>query len=201
LGIKLSELEVDSRLTLVVSANGNQMIMDAYIKRVVNNQIAIIGIEYETTRTLNFDNVHIEVECSLDGGVPFWWKEANVIFYRNEYVLQVSGEGVKHNRRQYFRVPVSKKANMYVDGRGMTSVMVKDVSLTGFALTDRVKELGLNIGVRVTIRFEDYGYNLELVGDLVRKEEKEDMDIYGFKICNLCKDLPTYISFRQRKKG
>ncbi len=200
MGMKLTELEADSKITLVISANDNKMEMPGTIKKVVNKDVAIIDIEYETEKRLNFNNVKVEMECNVDDGVPFWWKDTRIITYKGEYVLQVACEGKRHNRRQSFRVPVSRYGYMQLPSRGNTKVMVRDVSISGFAIADRSKEYNLEKGFTGTLKFEENGYSLELVGLLVRKEEREDMDMYGFSIQNLCKDLGPYISFKQRHK-
>lgn len=201
MGIRLSELEAESRITLLVSNADNQMRLEGYIKKVVNDSVAIIGIDFESPRRLVFDNVKVQMECSLDEGVPYLWKQARIVNYKNEYVLQVACEGARHNRRSNFRVSVSNIGTLKMVGRGSMKVMIKDVSVSGFGLADRGKELGLNIGDHGNLIYEENGYSLNLTGILVRKEEREDMDIYGFEITNLCRDLSPYISFKQRHKS
>ncbi len=201
MGMKLTELQVDSKITLVISANDNKMEMFGSIKKIVNKDIAIIDIEYDTEKKLNFSNVKVELECNVDDGVPFLWKDTRVVNYKGEYVLQVACEGKRHNRRQSFRVSVSKYGYMQLPNRGNTKVMVRDVSISGFSIADRSKEYNLDRGITLNLKYEENGYSLNLAGLLVRKEEREDMDIYGFSIQNICKDLAPYISFRQRHKG
>ncbi|MBR3834529.1 MAG: PilZ domain-containing protein [Lachnospiraceae bacterium] len=201
MGIRLSELEAESRITLLVSTADNQMRLEGYIKKVINDAVAIIGIDFESPQKLNFDNVKVQLECLLDENVPYLWKQARVVNYKNEYVLQVACEGIRHNRRGSFRVSVSNIGTLKMVGRGSMKVMIKDVSATGFGLADRTKELGLNMGDRANLIYEENGYELNLTGILVRIEEREDMNIYGFEITNLCRDLPKYISFKQRHKN
>lgn len=50
------------------------------------------------------------------------------------------------------------------------------------------------------MHFEDIGHILDLAGRVVRVEEREDMTIYGLEICNLCKDLSSYVNIKQRRK-
>lgn len=201
MGIRLSELEAESRITLLVSTEDNEMRLEGYIKKVINDAVAIIGIDFESPQRLNFDNVKVQLECLLGGNIPYLWKQARIVNYKNEYVLQVACEGIRHNRRGSFRVSVSGIGTLKMVGRGSMKVMVKDVSATGFGLSDRTKELGLNIGDRANLIYEENGYELNLTGIMVRIEEREDMMIYGFEITNLCRDLPKYISYKQRHKG
>ena len=71
--------------------------------------------------------------------------------------------------------------------------------MTGFAITDRKKELKLEKGDRVVVSFDDLIFSLKLDGKLVRIEEHDDYVIYGFIILNVCNDLSPYINQKQRK--
>ena len=84
-------------------------------------------------------------------------------------------------------------------GKPPKQVMIKDVSMTGFAITDRRKELKLERGDRINVSFDDLIFSLKLDGKLVRIEEHEDYIVYGFVILNVCNDLTTYINQKQRK--
>jgi hypothetical protein len=78
--------------------------------------------------------------------------------------------------------------------------MVKDVSVTGFSLTDRTGDVELFEGDLVTIKYEDLGHELELQGSVVRIIEKTTMTTYGFILTRSCRDLPSYIALKQRRK-
>ena len=78
--------------------------------------------------------------------------------------------------------------------------MIRDVSLTGFSVSDRKGELSLNAGDTLSVFWEDFGHILDLTGRVVRTEEQEGVKIYGFELCNVCKDLPSYINKKQRQK-
>ena len=79
-------------------------------------------------------------------------------------------------------------------------VVVRDVSLTGFSLTDRKKELELTQGTHGLLRYEDIGHQLEIEGNVVRIEETEEYIIYGFVITKSCRDLSSYVNIKQRQK-
>ena len=85
-----------------------------------------------------------------------------------------------------------------MQGREPQYVMVKDISVSGFSISDRQRELKLRKGDQLTISFEDQGFRLELAGRVVRIEEREDMIVYGMTITNICNDLSSYINFKQR---
>ena len=83
-------------------------------------------------------------------------------------------------------------------GRESQYVMLKDVSVSGFSISDRKRELKLQKGNQLTISFEDLGYRMELAGRVVRIEERDDMIVYGMTITNICNDLSAYINVKQR---
>ena len=200
MGLKLSELPEGSAITIYASNKINSLSVGASIKKILNEDLALINVPpSDTGQNLNFDNVHIEIEYSPEDGIPFIWRSAQIAYYRSEYVLKTSGEATKNNRRDCFRVSVGHSARMRMSGRGEVDVLVRDVSISGFALTDRKNELNLNIGDKAAVYFEDIGFIIDLVGHVVRAETREDMTIYGFEITNICKDLSTYISVKQRR--
>lgn len=200
MGIKLSEIETGSKIKLLLSNGSNHMEMDAIVLKHIQEHISIINLCYESDRPLNFDKVKIEVEFTTEEGIPYIWRIAQITSFQSGYVLQVKNDGIRHNRRECFRVGVSTTGRMKMLGRGEKSVMVRDVSLSGFSITDRKKDLNLEVGNEVNLHFEDLGHNLNLSGKVVRVEEHEDMIIYGFVIGNLCKDLPSYVNTKQRHK-
>ncbi|MBQ3515206.1 MAG: PilZ domain-containing protein [Lachnospiraceae bacterium] len=201
MGIKLSEIEEGSQITLQIYNSENNMQMGAVLKQHVREDIALISLEYDTKRRLNFDNVRIDMEYSYDDGVPIIWRNVKVVNYREDYAMQVFSEGNRHNRRGCFRVSVAAVATLSMTGKTPQQVTVRDISLSGFSITDRKKELGLNLGDKLAINFEDMGHYIDLKGKVVRIQEEEDMVIYGLETYNLCRDLSSYISIKQRKKG
>lgn len=200
MGIKLSELEEGSPIILHLSKNGKEMDMNASIKKRVRGDLSIIELDYDATKRLSFEGINIDMEHDYEDTMPIIWKNVKVVFYKSEYVLQVSSEGERNNRRGCFRVGISVYANFRKAGQGTKRVMVRDISLSGFSITDNAKELGLAVGEDVRVAFEDSGYSIELAGRVVRIEEQEGRTIYGFEICNLCRDLSAYVALKQRQK-
>ncbi len=199
MGLKLSDLEERDSLTIIASSDMGELKMQAFVKKVLKDDVAVIEIIFQDGRTLNFDNVQLNIEHAPEDGVPFIWRAARIVNVKGQYVLQVGGEGVRHNRRSCFRVSVGVYARMAMIGRQGTDVMIRDVSLSGFSIADRDKSLNLELGDELTVVFSDLGYNLKLAGRVVRLEEMEHMIIYGMETRNLCKDLSTYISVKQQR--
>ena len=201
MGVKLSEITEGDHITLKIRSADKGLEMNAILKKHVKENIAIISLDYPSNKKLVFDNVQVDLEYIHENTMPVLWSNIKVVNYsNNDYAIQATCDGNKRNRRDSFRVSVATMANMTMTGRGVQQVMIKDVSLSGFAITDREKELGLEMGDELTVNFEDLGHILKLVGRLVRIEEHEDMIIYGFEICNLCKDLSSYVSLKQQRR-
>ena len=201
MGIKLSEVEEGSAIVLKIYNSENHMEMNGVIKKHVRDNIALIALEYETNRRLNFDNVQIDMEYFFDDGIPIVWRNVRVVNYRDDYAMQATCDGSRYNRRGCFRVSVATLATLTMTGRTPQQVTVRDISLSGFSLTDRKRDLNLNVGDKLMIKFEDMGHFLELKGKVVRIQEEEDLIIYGLETYNLCKDLSSYVSLKQRKKS
>lgn len=201
MGVKLSELEIGSPITLRIMGKNQDMQMDAVITRVVRDNVAVIDLNYDKSKKLVFDSVQVDMEYEYNTEMPILWRNVKIVNYQSEYVMQTATDGVRHNRRNYFRVGVSVLAQLGMVGNGPRQVMMKDVSLSGFSITDRSKELKISKGEKIAVRFQDLGYTIDLAGKAVRIEEREDALIYGFRICNVCKDLSEYINVKQRRKN
>ena len=199
MGLKISELEEKDLITIIASSDMGELKLQGYIKRILKDDVAVIEVLFQDGRRLNFENVQLCIEYAPEDGVPFIWRGARIVFVKDQYVLQVGGEGVRHNRRSCFRVSVGCYARMAMLGRQGQDVLIRDVSLSGFSIADRGKELELNLGDELTVVFSDLGYDLKLLGRVVRMEEMESMIVYGMETRNLCKDLSPYINMKQQR--
>ncbi len=199
MGFKFSELEEQQRIILHIHNDDKQLDLDAIIQKHIKENLAAIAINYSGSQQLVFDNVQVDVEYCPDNEVPIIWRNAKVVSYKGSYVMQLTCDGVRNNRRNSFRVSVAKLAWFKMAGRSTQQVMIKDVSLSGFSISDQKKELNLTIGDQLSISFEDWGHQIDLDGRVVRIEEREDMIIYGLAICNMCKDLSAYVNNKQRR--
>ena len=199
MNIRFSEIEEQEFIRLRIHKGESQFALGATVKRHLTDEFTLVALDYSGEQTLVFNNVTVDVEYFPSGDVPLVWKNIKVISQKNMYVLQVNGVSMRNNRRDSFRLSVAKMALMKRPGERPKQVMVKEVSLSGFSITDSKKELNLEVGDQVSIFFEDWGYQMNLDGRVVRLEEREDVTIYGFSIRNLCKDLSLYINDKQRR--
>ena len=199
MGHKFTEVGEDSPIVLSIRSNDKHMELGAVVKKHLGKNLTLISLNYGGGKRLVFDNVQIDVLYCASDSIPILWHNAKVINHKDNYLLQITAEGTKSNRRNSFRVSVATLGWMSQVGKPPKQVMIKDVSMTGFAITDRKKELKLQKGDRIVVSFDDLIFSLKLDGKLVRIEEHDDYMIYGFVILNVCNDLSTYINQKQRK--
>jgi len=198
---EFSEIEVGSRLLLNLSSGNKSMEMGASIIKHLKDNIALISLDNSSGQVLKFDNININVVYTNDEGIPYIWINSTIVYYQGQYLLQVKADGGRrHNRRNSFRVGVSHYAKLRRPGHGEVEVVVRDISLTGFSITDRKKDLNMQQGTHVLLRYEDIGHELELEGNVVRIEETEEYVIYGFVLTKSSRDLSSYVNMKQRQK-
>ncbi len=198
---EFSEIEIGSPILLNLSVGNKSMEMGATIVRHLKDNIALITLDHNSGQVIKFDNVIINVVYTSAEGYPYMWMNSTIVYYQGQYLLQVKADGGRrHNRRNSFRVGVSHYAKLRRPGHGEEEVIVRDISLTGFSITDRKKELNMPQGMHATLRYEDIGHILELEGNVVRIEETEEYIIYGFVLTKSCKDLSSYVNTKQRQR-
>ena len=198
---EFSEIEAGSPILISLTNGTNSMELSSTIVRHLKENIALITIENTNGQILKFDNITINIIYTNPEGIPYLWMNCTIVYYQGQYLMQVRPDGGRrHNRRNSFRVGVSHTARLRVPGEGEYDVLVRDVSLTGFSVTDRNMLLNLETGARAILRFEDIGHELELEGNLVRIVEEDEYKIYGFVITRSCRDLSSYVNIKQRQK-
>lgn len=195
-----SNITEGSPIILMLHNGSVHMKMNASIINLIREDIAIISLETSMTQVLKFDHLEIEVVYVAHDGIPYMWKKAKIVHFKNNYVLQVKGEGSRYNRRCSYRVNISRSAIIRTDD-GEYRVIVKDVSLTGFSIADKKNELTLSIQSGATLYFEDINHIIDLYGEVMRIEERDDYKIYGFSIRRSCRDLPSYITTKLGDKS
>ena len=198
---EFNEIEPGSRILLSLSSGNKSMEMGASIIKHLKDNIALISLDNSSGQVLKFDNININVVYTNDEGIPYIWINSTIVYYQGQYLLQVKADGGRrHNRRNSFRVGVSHYAKLRRPGHGEVEVVVRDISLTGFSITDRKKDLNMQQGTHVLLRYEDIGHELELEGNVVRIEETEEYVIYGFVLTKSSRDLSSYVNMKQRQK-
>lgn len=189
-----SDIEDGSPIILMLHSGSVHMKLDATVINLIREDIAIITLETSVTQVLRFDNIEINVIYISDEGIPYMWKKAKIVHFKNNYILEVKGEGTRYNRRYTYRVNVGRVAQIRTEEDNEYRVTVKDVSLNGFSLADKKNELQLSIDEGVSIYFEDMNHVIDLYGTVMRVEKKDDYYIYGLRIKRSCRDLPSYVT-------
>lgn len=198
--IEFPTIETGSRLNLHISNGLRSLEMGSTLTRHVKDHIALLTLDHNPKQVLKFDNVTINVIYTNNEGIPYIWLNSTIVHFQGQYLLQVDPNGGRrYNRRTSFRVGVSRGARMRIEGHGEIDVTVRDISLSGFSITDRKKVLNLSKGTHALIRFEDIGHELELEGYVVRIDDADEYTIYGFVITRASRDLSSYVNTKQRK--
>lgn len=198
--VEFSKLEPGSRLNLHITNGLQSLEMGSTLSRHIKENIALITLDKYNEQVLTFENVTINVIYTNSEGIPYIWLNTKIVHYQGQYLIQVDPNGGRRfNRRTSFRVGVSHNGRMRLANQGEVDVMVRDLSLSGFSITDRRNELNLSKGTHGLLRFEDIGHQLELEGYVVRIEEGDGYTVYGFVITKASRDLSSYVSVKQRK--
>ena len=196
-----SEIRDGSPIILILHTGSVHTKMHGHIINLIREDIATISLDTSVTQVLKFDHMDIEVIYLSDDGYPFVWKKAKIVYFKNNYVLQIKGDGTRYNRRITYRVSISRSAQLRTAEDEEYKVMVKDVSLNGFSVADKKNELKLSMDDGVTIYFEDLSHVIDLYGTVARMEERDGYIIYGFVIRRSCRDLPSYITTKLGDKS
>lgn len=196
-----SEIKDGSPIILILHTGSVHTKMHANIINLIREDIATISLDTPVSQILKFDHMDIEVIYISDDGYPFVWKKSKIVYFKNNYVLQIKGDGVRYNRRITYRVTISRSAQLHTIDDNEYKVTVKDVSLNGFSIADKKKELQLSIEDGVSLYFEDINHVIDLYGTVTRIEQRDDYVIYGFIIRRSCRDLPSYITAKLGDKS
>lgn len=189
-----SDIKDGSSIIIMMHTGSVHSKLQGNIINLIREDIATISLDTPTSHILKFDHMELEVIYVSEDGIPYIWKKVKIVYFKNNYVLQVKGDGTKYNRRVTYRVNISQTAELRKADDSLFHVMVKDVSLTGFSIMDKNNEVQLSMEDGVTIYFEDIDHIIDLYGSVTRIEKRDDSVIYGFTIRRSCRDLPSYIT-------
>lgn len=199
MSFRFQDLEVNSSIVLLIRLGEKSMEISATIQKHLAQNLTLVTLNYPGDKRLNFDNVQVDIQYQTGDGIPILWRQTRVVFYKNSYLIQVNTSGARSNRRTSYRVSVGASGWLKQTGKQPRQTIIKDVSMTGFAVTDRKKELHLSAGDKVFVTFEDITFKLNLEGKVVRIEKHDDYIVYGFAIISICRDLTTYVAMKQRR--
>lgn len=197
--MKLSEVNPGENLIIVISKDNKQLQLEAQVVENHTEETSEIVLNGGFGKMLVFKGVDIAVQYQPGDAVPIEWNTASIRTSEDKYELVARGDGTPHNRRKCFRVGVSAEGVMSRMGKEPQNITVKDVSLSGFAITDKFDVLDLKPNDLVRIEFEEDEIKIKLEGRAVRIDRGEDKTIYGFVITSICNNLSSFIMEKQRK--
>lgn len=198
---RFADIEDGSSIILMLHTGSVHTKLIGSIINLIREDIATITLETSVHQVLKFDNIDISMVYVSDIGTPYIWKKVKIVYFKNNYVLQVKGDGTRYNRRVNYRVSISHPAKLYtVDDREFL-VTVNDVSLNGFSVKDTESALDISVGDGARICFTDINHNIDLYGIVMRVEDNDESKVYGFKVRRSCRDLPSYITSKLEAKG
>jgi len=196
-----SDIKDGSPIILILHTGSVHTKMHGNIINLIREDIATISLDTTVSQVLKFEHMDIEVIYISDDGYPFVWKKCKIVYFKNNYVLQIKGDGTRYNRRITYRVSISRSALLRTTDDKEYKVTVKDVSLNGFSVADKKNELQLSMEEGVSIYFEDLSHVIDLYGTVARIEQRDDYIVYGFVIRRSCRDLPSYITTKLGDKS
>lgn len=171
---------------------------------ILNRGILTNEMTTDDGNPINFesDKVCSDVYLIREGECPIIWKNAMIkrftIHGERIHAIASKLEGIKFNRRGSFRISVGARgiARLGVS-RTTADVIVKDISLSGFAIIIEPKyEVRQFDYMRVT--FDDYGYRINVTGVCIRHQPLPDgRIIYACTIDAKNPDLEDYIAAKQ----
>ena len=195
-----SDIKDGSPIIIIMHTGSVHTKLQGNIINLVREDIATISLETPASHIIKFDHSDLELIYISEDGIPYIWKKVKIVYFKNNYVLQVKGDGTKYNRRMTYRVNISQTARLRTTNDSIYSITIKDVSLTGFSILDKKRELNLLKEDGVTIQFTDINHTIDLFGTVIRIEETDDSITYGFMIRRSCRDLPSYIISKLGKR-
>ncbi|MCQ2080858.1 MAG: PilZ domain-containing protein [Lachnospiraceae bacterium] len=198
--MKLSEIKPGENIILVISKDTKRLQMEAHIAENHSEVSSSIVLHNQAeNKRLVFDNVDISVQYQNGDTLPIQWNSATITSVPGKYELRAKGEGKPVNRRNCFRVGVSAEGTMIGKDHQPKNVTIRDVSLSGFSITDKFGTLDIKPNDLIKIEFEDEETKIKLEGRAVRVAEQDNKTIYGFVITSICSNLSPYIMVKQRK--
>lgn len=201
MGLDLKDIEDEQLLRLSIKIGEKNADIQATKQQSIRSNTIAVSLDIPKEKVFNFTNVHVDAFYNTEDSAPIKWAGVKIQYVKGLYVIMAAKDGIPVNRRETFRIGVACIGTLQANGHG-DKITVKDVSMTGFAVTDRGNKLQLAVGDMAVLTFTDIGFEMAMKGQMVRTETvDETTTVYGFQLKNMPKDLSTYISMKQRKKS
>ena len=128
--IKFSEIKDGSPIIIILHSGSVHTKMHGNIINLVRDDIATISFETSVKQVLKFDHMDIEVIYISEDGYPYAWKKCKIVYFKNNYVLQIKGDGTRYNRRIAYRVSLSQAAQLRTTDDQICKIAVKHIKFS-----------------------------------------------------------------------
>lgn len=204
--MQVSEIKKGSIITIVAIFQNQKLTFDSEVKLVSGNTILVPTINYDQ-KTAGFnENFMVDIHyTNTEDGQLYRFPDAQLSLVRYGSALfhkiSIEHEGAVYNRRGDYRLYIGKDMKISVDKEHYTealTVMLKDISLSGFAF---VSKETYEIGNNVYLKYRDEKFYIELPGNIVRSNFNEHLNanIYGCTIAESFPKLGEYLIVKQRE--
>lgn len=168
---------------------------------------------YKNEKVITFraKGLIVNLSVSPDDSAPVVFKNVTVNLMKKTddslcYAITSIAEGKAINRRESFRCYVGISSAVQAGGnRAAHDAIIKDVSVTGFAVTCNDPEVEFRENQVLHVVLNDYleelaeNFSFQMYGIIVRIQELDNgRKIYGCKLNNKVPGLETYIFKKER---
>ena len=81
-GTKLSEIEENTRIIFHIHHAEQQMDLGGVLKKHLEDNIALITLDYTGPQRLVFENVVIDMEYPQEDGIPLLWSNVKIVNFK-----------------------------------------------------------------------------------------------------------------------
>lgn len=201
----ISDLEVGTKLSVELDLDGKiPATLYSEVVQAIHSKRAILIqklVKDDKIVTFNIDGLKITTTVLTDNK-PYIWRNCKIQYIKlNDkayHAIICKETGVQLNRRSHFRVGVNEYC--YVNyGKATVDALLLDVSFTGFEFIVGKWDGSEMEYVNVSYHDSLLECDVNLIGRVVRTEDKEDgKKLFG---CYMIQkdDVSKYINTRQRK--
>jgi len=211
--MRIEELTVGTAVTFMVNVNGEHLTFDSHIQDIFPKKHLVLAdavLQNEKIISFRGKNISVDLLAVFVNEKPQLFENVTITPMRKSdntlcYNIASPEEGKTYNRRGSYRCFVGVPTSFLpAPGKMPVDVLVKDVSINGFAITCP-GDLELHENQIVHIQMEDYieelgeKYSFHLCGIVVRSQPLENGNIvYGCKLNNPIGGLEHYIMKKER---
>lgn len=201
----ITELEGDTAVVIDIVQGKDKLTFETKVVSAISNGVLLESLKYKD-RVLNvsFKGLVIFLTANLEP-LPFRFSEVQLetVQYKGEiyHLAKTVHEGKPVNRRENFRVYIGEDGMAQInEHKKDREVLVKDVSISGFAIVAKDDLEADDAKVRLT--YSDKDSRIILHGNVVRKEIIDESKIlYGCKLEETPQGLAKYLNQKQTDKN